>query len=193
MIINKISTNVNKKKMSTALYNSNEEPIYKRSISNVYEENRRIVNCDLNRFVCKCKFDMDIRGRCHPYKLSYGQNDEDPDIEYDSDNEDYREYKQFIDASYRTCPYKLQTTIFYIENDASVCNIDMEDETEVISFISSYETLFSLNEKEIQMLYKMMILDNNNYYYDSMEAIDTIYQKYLVEKESESNDSEVDN
>ena len=29
----------------------------------------------------------------------------------------------------------------------------------------------------------MMILDNNNYYYDSMEKIDEVYQKYLSEKD----------
>ena len=157
-----------------------EEPIYKRCELNEYEKTHRILNCDLHRFVCKCKFDMDIRGRCHPYKLSYGQNDDDSDVKYDSDNEDYREYKKFIDASFQTCPYKLQCALYFINNDA---HINQEDEEELISFISSYEELFSFNENEIQTLYKMMILDNNNYYYYSMEKIDEVYQKYLSEKD----------
>jgi hypothetical protein len=154
--------------------------IWYKSVENQYEINKRLVNCDLRRFSCTFQFNMDVRGRCHPFKLRGIEEDDE-----------YFEYKLFIDTAFKSCPYKLQTAIFYIENDASSCNIDIEDETEVISFISSYEELFSLNEKEIQILYKMMILDNNNYYYDSMEAIDTIYQKYLVEKEndSESNDS----
>ncbi len=33
-----------------------------------------------------------------------------------------------------------------------------------------------------------MILDNNHYYYDSMEEIDEVYQKYLSEKDDNKDD-----
>lgn len=158
--------------------------MWRKPVSNIYEENYRIMTCDLNRFVCKCKFEMDIRCRCSPYKLSYGQNDDD------SDNEDYREYKKFIETSFQTCPYKLQCALYFINDDAHACHINQEDEEELISFISSYEELFSLNENEIQTLYKMMILDNNNYYYHSMEEIDEVYQKYLSEKDASEEDND---
>ena len=154
--------------------------MWRKPVSNVYEENYRIMTCDLRRFVCRCKFNMDIRGRCHPYKLSYGQNDNLDD--------EYGEYKKFIDASFQTCPYKLKCALYFINDDAHACHINQEDEEELISFISSYEELFSLNENEIQTLYKMMILDNNHYYYYSMEEIDEVYQKYLSEKNDNKDD-----
>lgn len=147
-------------------------------VKNEYEINKRLVNCDLRMFSCSCKFNMDIRGRCHPFKLR--------GIEVDSK---YYELNLFIDCAFKACPYKLQCAHYFINDDACSCHINQDDKEELISFISSYEELFSLNENEIQTLYKMMILDNNNYYYHSMEEIDEVYQKYLSEKDDNNNDN----
>ena len=153
--------------------------MWRKPISNVYEDDRRRLNHTFMNFTCRCKFNMDIRSRCHPFKLTSFSKDV---------NNKYYQYGKFIDAGFRNCPYKLQCSLYFINDDASSCNINQEDEEELISFISSYEELFSLNENEIQTLYKMMILDNNNYYYHSMEEIDEVYQKYLSEKDEEDND-----
>ncbi len=145
--------------------------IWRKPVSNVYEENRRILHCDLDRFVCRCQFHMDIRGRCHPYKLSYGQND-------DLDDE-YGEYKKFIEASYQTCPYKLLCAHYFIQNDAHSCDINVEDQEELHSFVSSYEELFSLNECDVETLCKIMVIDHHNEWFDNMEEIEEVYQKVL--------------
>ena len=124
----------------------------------------------LRNFSCNCKFNMDIRGRCIPFQLT--------GIEKDSE---YYSYKLFIDNTYKTCPYKLKSAQFYIQNDTHSIQTSFDNEDELRSFISSYEELFSLNEIEMDTLYKMIILDSNDnsFSYESMDEVDSVYQKYI--------------